>query len=245
MGQLERYGLFVLVLVIALIIGVSIWGDPVELEAGGEGAGGGGKLAQLAVIKPQDPGRNRSVEPTPQGGESGPRTELDNLREQLGGGQGRPAPAPERDDPEVAHPPSNDGERTYVIQPGDILGKIALRELGSANHWQLIKDANPGLDESNLPVGKSIRIPAAPNRRRSRPATDDFGGTVLYKGREYRGHPYRIEPGDSMAKISIARFQSERYTHIIEGINPGVNPKRLNVGDIIRIPTRDEIQRLR
>jgi nucleoid-associated protein YgaU len=55
----------------------------------------------------------------------------------------------------------------YVVEKGDTLGGIAAKELGSAQKWQLIADANPGIDPGNLRLGQRLRIPG----RSSGPAT--------------------------------------------------------------------------
>jgi LysM repeat protein len=49
--------------------------------------------------------------------------------------------------------------REYVIQPGDVLGSIAQRELGSIKHVSKIKELNPGLKPSKLKVGQVLRLP--------------------------------------------------------------------------------------
>ena len=48
---------------------------------------------------------------------------------------------------------------TYTIQPGDILSRVAQRELGSAQLWPQIVALNPGLNPDRLIVGKTIKMP--------------------------------------------------------------------------------------
>lgn len=48
---------------------------------------------------------------------------------------------------------------TYVIQPGDNLGKIAKNTLGKATLASKLLQANPGLNPKNLKVGTTILIP--------------------------------------------------------------------------------------
>ena len=54
-----------------------------------------------------------------------------------------------------------DSERTYVVQDGDRLETIALREMGSRKGVAEILRANPGLEPERLLVGRTIRIPGA------------------------------------------------------------------------------------
>lgn len=51
--------------------------------------------------------------------------------------------------------------KTYVIQPGDSLSKIAKREYGNANDWRRIFEANKDTikDPDKIYPGKSIKIP--------------------------------------------------------------------------------------
>lgn len=50
--------------------------------------------------------------------------------------------------------------RTYTVAPGDTLGRIAARELGSAQRWREIAAANPQLsDPSRLEVGMTLQLP--------------------------------------------------------------------------------------
>ncbi len=51
--------------------------------------------------------------------------------------------------------------KTYTIQPGDSLSKIAKRELGNANAWNLIHEANKDeiKDPNKIYPGQVIKIP--------------------------------------------------------------------------------------
>ncbi|QDU33899.1 putative endopeptidase p60 precursor [Poriferisphaera corsica] len=60
-------------------------------------------------------------------------------------------PAPQ---PEPARRPS-----TYVIKKGDTLWSIANKHYGNGLKWVDIMDANPGLKEKRMYVGKEIRLP--------------------------------------------------------------------------------------
>lgn len=49
--------------------------------------------------------------------------------------------------------------RTYVIKSGDTLSKIASKELGASARWEEISRLNPAVDESDLRVGDTIKLP--------------------------------------------------------------------------------------
>lgn len=50
----------------------------------------------------------------------------------------------------------------YIVQPGDTLSAISRHFYGTIRHWRRILEANPGLSERNLRVGRRIRIPSNP-----------------------------------------------------------------------------------
>ena len=66
---------------------------------------------------------------------------------------------------EPAIPPTRQGEeKTYVVQKGDSLSKIAKREYGDAQAWRRIFDANRDQiqDPDLIHPGQTLKIPDAP-----------------------------------------------------------------------------------
>ena len=57
--------------------------------------------------------------------------------------------------------PKVEGPRLYTIQKGDILGRIAQEQMGSAKprYIEELKRANPGVDEQHLIPGETLVIP--------------------------------------------------------------------------------------
>jgi len=53
-------------------------------------------------------------------------------------------------------------DRTYEVQPGDSLSKIAKREYGNANAWNKIFEANKDTikDPDKIFPGQKLKIPA-------------------------------------------------------------------------------------
>jgi LysM repeat protein len=107
-------------------------------------------------------------------GIQGPRfliREGQSLRLPGGAAVSAPAPAPPRakvaGNRTAAREQAATGTRTYTIKSGDVLGKIAQRELGSSKRWPEIADLNPGLNPKTLWVGTKILLPTggpAPTR---------------------------------------------------------------------------------
>lgn len=53
-------------------------------------------------------------------------------------------------------------DKTYEVQAGDTLSKIAKREYGDANKWKRIYDANTDIlkDPDKIYPGQTLKIPA-------------------------------------------------------------------------------------
>lgn len=124
-------------------------------------------------------------------------------------------PEPEPRPPER---PLCPGGRLYRIRPGDTFYRISRREGISLD--DLIA-ANPDVDPEALQVGQVICIP-----RRPVPTPPP----VVCPGIRYT-----IQAGDTLYALA------QRYNTTVDMIlryNPGLDPERLRVGQVICIPTR-------
>lgn len=70
-----------------------------------------------------------------------------------------PAAAPPAD--AAATPPAAGGAQEHVVAAGDTYWDIAVKLLGNGEKWPLIRDANPEYKPRHLPVGVTLKIPAA------------------------------------------------------------------------------------
>jgi nucleoid-associated protein YgaU len=63
----------------------------------------------------------------------------------------------------VVAPPPGAAAKTYTVQPGDTLGKIAKDTLGNANAYMKIFDANKDqlTDPNKIKPGQVLKIPSA------------------------------------------------------------------------------------
>jgi|LSQX01.1.fsa_nt_gb peptidoglycan endopeptidase LytF len=105
------------------------------------------------------------------------------------------------------------GNTLYIIGVGDTIFTIAQRFGTSV---QAIITANPGIDPNNLIIGQVICIPEVV------PTPPCPGGTL-----------YTIRPGDTIFALA------QRFGTTVQAIiaaNPGIDPLRLQVGQVICIP---------
>jgi len=197
---------------VAIASAASIESDPKaaapELQ-GGEArradAPGGGEIA----VVPSVPSRPRRV---------GPRRPDFDFYEPPVRVAGKPAP--------IAPPPpgASATARTYTVQKGDTLQRIAARELGDAARWRVLTEWNPGLDPKRLKRGQELRLPpparAAPVRE---PAT-------------LRLH--EVAPEDTLQSLA-ARYYGDRarWVDLLDANRDQLRgPGDLKVGSKIRIP---------
>ncbi|NLM03763.1 MAG: LysM peptidoglycan-binding domain-containing protein [Clostridiales bacterium] len=106
------------------------------------------------------------------------------------------------------------GTMPYIIQAGDTFFNLAIRFNTTV---EAIMAANPGVDPNRLMIGQRICIPTGQG-----PSTCPPGTT-----------PYTVRAGDTF--FNIARANNISLAALIAA-NPGVDPDRLFIGQIICIP---------
>lgn len=236
MGQLEKYGLYVLCLVIFLILGVTIWGGgdtpPVRVPAQPIRADVNaplqpkGNLAQLAEDIFRAAPEPVTSAPTP-----GPAA--------LGGGTATaelpsptPAPAPA---PALA-PIPKPAPAIYKVQKGDTFTTIARTKLGKESLWIEIQRLNPAVQPSKLREGQELKLPsAAPSAAMTttKPGID----SPLPMPPDGMSD-YVVRKGDSYEKIAINQLGGRRRTAAVIAANPGVPPEKLRAGMTIKLPKK-------
>ncbi|MEW6662438.1 MAG: LysM peptidoglycan-binding domain-containing protein [Bacillota bacterium] len=105
------------------------------------------------------------------------------------------------------------GGTLYTVQPGDTFFSLA-RRFGTT--VEAIRMANPGVDPDRLMVGMTLCIPVMP------PVTCPPGTFA-----------YTIQAGDTFFRLA-QRFNTT--VAAIQAANPGVDPNRLQIGQVICIP---------
>lgn len=102
---------------------------------------------------------------------------------------------------------------SYVVRRGDTYYRLAQR---FSTTIPALVSANPLIDPNKLEVGQTLCIP----RQKTFPACPE-------------GNFYTIQTGDSL--FAIARKFGVSLDDLLEA-NPGVDPQRLTVGQVICIP---------
>ncbi len=236
MGQLERYGLYVLCLVIFLILGVAIWGsDPQELRSG----------YTLATVD------SESEVKTPDSYRSDVRTYTKEqvkkaVTKHVAAEEAMFEPAPVVVDPVMVpadpvmvpapiveikkadKPVASVEVKYHTIAEGDNFSSLAAHYLKNKNLYHRIVAANPKLNPRILKLGTRIVIPA-----RTEPAAGARSSSSVVAGKTYR-----VMKGDSPWRIAekyVGAGKANAYMQRIIKLN---GSKQLTPGDIIRLPSR-------
>jgi nucleoid-associated protein YgaU len=184
------------------------------------------------------PARHESASTPPPGESAFPPPEEDTPQPVNEPSVASPEPEPERESPvrderaETASAPD-----VYVVQEGDTLTDISMRELGTWKRYEEIVELNPGLDPRRLRVGTRLVLPAdrvassapaaAPASTPSPPATPPAPS----------GSTYRVAEGDNLWKIAATTLGDGARWGDIAQANPGLDADRLKVGQVLRLPT--------
>lgn len=262
MGQLEKYGLYVLCLVIFLILGVAIWGGEPARAGGGPSpnqlvlSGGPGSEKLASPPKPAEPAK-KDLAPTPLDDllAASPRRTAGDRTKETGrdGGKegGKEAGKPEsKDGSAPAAPPAADTVRpTHKVKHGDTLEEIARERLGSKALAKEILRLNPKVEPTLLRVGKELVLPSKAELRQLQEAAAaaKAGAAKTAEVAAGKAAPAKVEPapaarsyqitkGDTFAGIAKRLYGSEKRADAIKELNPNLDPSRLRVGQTIRLP---------
>ncbi len=243
MGQIEKYGLYVLCLVIFLILGVAIFGgDPQPAHAGT----GGGALPLVGTGNGTGGGSGTPAR-SQEGGTGGAAgTDIGSAIASLSGGRtGSEAPLPggpgnQGRQPEPAPTPTPDTTRgRHTIQKDDVLERIAEQKLGSRAHVAAILRVNPDLDPRKLQIGKEIVLPSKADLAAGAPPAPAPKDTPTPKPAAGDGWVwYTVQKNDTYEGISRKLFKDVRHVDDIKRLNPDQNPLRIRPGMELKVPAR-------
>jgi nucleoid-associated protein YgaU len=139
---------------------------------------------------------------------------------------------------EVQAPP---GARLHVVARGEVLGAISQQYYGTARRWREIAQANGISDPESLRAGQRLIIPRLADRPFGNTAETAAPRTVSPV--PVGSQRYAIRSGDTLADLAQRFYGDEnQYRRIIEA-NPGLNPRRLLVGQELVIPGASQAPR--
>ena len=128
--------------------------------------------------------------------------------------------------------PANSSPGTYYVRRGDTLGKIAQNYGISLN---ALMDANGIVFPHRIDVGQQLTIPSTVSRPSPAPATNTPNASLpLVDGREQ----YVVQPGEYLSQIG---YKLHMNWVAIADVNGIANPDRLRVGDVLLLPTPEEL----
>lgn len=215
MSDLDRYGLFALVVIILLIIFVTLTNDKLPeddpettvlsleaaLEPGGEGSSPPGAV---------EPGTEKEPFDFMEGGVNYPGSD--------GGGAG-------------TEPPQAGADSFYEhkVEKRDTLSSISKKYYGSTIHWRTIESANEGIDPMKLKVGSTIRVPKRPG---------SFAKPTNTAPKTGSDRLHEVKKNDNLRKISRLYYGTEnKWKSVFEANRDKIsNPDRLAIGTFLVIP---------
>ncbi|MEO6593380.1 MAG: LysM peptidoglycan-binding domain-containing protein [Planctomycetota bacterium] len=248
MGQLEKYGLYVLCLVIFLILGVTIWG-------GGETPVTGKRTPQAPIVAPgavagadNAAGAVRSdSRGDPLGGKNldawfgpSPRGNDPKKADAKSADAAGTKPPPDQGNPAEPKPAPDESRPKYKVKAKDTLEGIAKEKLGNASLHVLISKLNPGVEPTKLRVGDELRLPSAAEIAQltaAPPASSGARPEVAAKvASKVAGGTYRVKKGDTLEGIATSQLGSRARVGELRELNPTVEPTNLRIGMSIHLP---------
>lgn len=240
MGQIEKIFVIAIVLLVGLVLGVTILsrggdsgaanpvaaaekGDKLVIQGGIDPV----KVADLmkdppAEIKDTAADKAEPVTPPP----------------------ASPAPAP-KDPPKQPEPLviAKPVAFPFVnVKPGETLGQILERELGSATRYlKEVLELNEDLDPNRLVAGQRIWLPPARVRAKAEAAALQVPGPPVQEPpkAEPATRTYKVKPGDNLYKIAKDQLPALPTTEGIKRLkqaNAGKSLDPLRVGLVLNLP---------
>ncbi|GAF99472.1 unnamed protein product, partial [marine sediment metagenome] len=133
-------------------------------------------------------------------------------------------------------------ERTYVVQKGDAgFWGVAVKVYGHGKYYKQIAKANPGVNSETLRPGQRLLIPPKP----ADPSERVVGGTGITTEDLPIGYKfYVVRRGDAgFWDVAVKMYGNGRHFGLVARANPGVDSRRLQPGQKLRIPPLGEVRR--
>lgn len=256
MGQLEKYGVYVLCLVIFLIIGVAIWGDDNVADPRKNAAPRTTREAATNLTAPGAGVAPAGSVPFKLDELIEPETKRDPAKAKdapVAGGGDKPSPDKPGTDPKtpVSQPGGEKPEpvtpRTYRVQSGDSFESIARTVLGDVSRRAELERLNPTIKPTRMQVGQEIVLPTKasepavavqPKEGAANKGEPKTGTEAAVKVAPSGERTYVIAKGDTFGRIAQLQLGSSKRIDELRELNPDVDPTRLRIGQRIRLPRK-------
>ena len=232
MGQLERYGLYVLCLVIFLILGVAIWGgDPVAAsplpvvifsDEDGEEV--------PVVVGPSEEDRFFDTESSDvmRSADLFEIARASDITDRISDARGDASSRPES--LVEIESSSGSGVTIHRVAEGETIGGIAESRLGSVRYAPNITKLNPGINPLRMKVGVELRLP-------SKASLSKEGAVEIRSARVARKQrTYKVVSNDNPYTISRKVYGTTKYGQKILEANGIKDARKIQVGALLVIP---------
>jgi LysM repeat protein len=125
--------------------------------------------------------------------------------------------------------PSAGDANVHVVAAGETLSDISKKHYGTTTKWKEIVKANPGLDPEGLKVGQKIKLPEIAGTT----PTPSTGGSAPA---DNPAATYTVKAGEYLEDIAQSQLGSRGAWKKIVDANPGLDPKKLRIGQKLVIP---------
>jgi len=139
-------------------------------------------------------------------------------------------------DTSVASSSTRPSVQSHVVVAGESFSSIATQVYGSSKYVGKLMAANPNIDPHRLRVGMKIVIPELSS---STSATSADVTTPTTDATVDTSNGYKVVPGDTLERIAIKLYGQASFKLDLYNANKsliGVNPDRLKVGWVLKLP---------
>jgi nucleoid-associated protein YgaU len=139
------------------------------------------------------------------------------------------------------------GGGTHIVKAGETLSSIALAAYGSSAYYPHILRANPNINANNLKLGTPLKMPrvsevkAEGTGEHAPAAGHSSGESAANDVKIDPSKQYKVQPGDSLYKISMKVYGKSSYVDKLYEKNKaliGADNKRLKLGMILELPEK-------
>ena len=130
--------------------------------------------------------------------------------------------------------------REVRVRPGDTFSLLVQRYTGSLDTMATCEALNEEVDKNNLRPGSTLIMPWVDDAELTAKAAERQVASNKQEQERLSGKTYEVKAGDNLWKIAMKntsdKGRAARIVSEIMGLNPGLEPERLKVGQKILVP---------